>query len=44
MILGGLFISTALTLLVLPTLALRFARFLPEGLDTVITQPLSVSS
>ena len=27
MILGGLFSSTALTLLVLPTLALRFARF-----------------
>ncbi|WP_297914692.1 efflux RND transporter permease subunit, partial [Thiomonas sp.] len=28
-ILGGLFSSTALTLLVLPTLALRFARFVP---------------
>lgn len=29
-ILGGLFSSTALTLLVVPTLALRFARFAPE--------------
>ena len=29
-ILGGLFSSTALTLLVLPALALRFARFAPE--------------
>ena len=30
-ILGGLFSSTALTLLVLPTLALRFGRFRTEG-------------
>lgn len=29
-ILGGLFTSTALNLLVLPTLALRYGRFLPE--------------
>ncbi|HET9108472.1 MAG TPA: efflux RND transporter permease subunit [Steroidobacteraceae bacterium] len=32
-ILGGLFSSTALTLLVLPTLALRFARFAPEDVE-----------
>jgi hypothetical protein len=32
-ILGGLLISTALNLLVLPTLALRFGRFLPVPVE-----------
>lgn len=33
-ILGGLVTSTALTLLVLPTLALRFGRFAESGVET----------
>ena len=39
-ILGGLLTSTALTLLALPALALRFGRFEP-GEETLRTAPMS---